>query len=385
MVSNAGRLEALVEEVWPVVTTVMRRRFRGASLSASDDRYENERARDCFQRAMEKLIAKFTRVIDGTDPPIRDVRGYAARVADNAATDEIRPPHWTRLTNRLRRTISASDAFTTWEDPERGHVAGFVGWQGRRASGSVPALRQAFRRLRADVALDVTWESFALGDWAHLLEQVFTIADGPLPMRDLTAFIADLLGIVVELQSLDAGEDTDEPQIFEPVERGLGPHALKSLRDELSRLWSCIRGLRREWRLAYLLNPPGAVEPTKPPPPGTKAAQGPGSKPRVSGRSTARGRIDVFVVHGIASYAEIGTALELTHEDYATLREALPRAAESRDEDSIFALWPHLPLSDRIVGQLLGGVHVPKMRSHAVRQLASCMTALSSGRQGTRE
>lgn len=350
-------LDRLVHEAQPVVLRVLRRRFHGVSLAATDDRRENERARDCFQRAMLDLIAKFTRVIDNVDPPIVDLQGYAARVAHNVATDEIRPPNWSRLSNRLRRVLSAHAAFATWENPELGRVAGFVGWRSGRPSGSVAALRESFGQLRSGAVLATEWDRLGLDDWTDVLEHIFDVADGPLPMGPLVGFLAELFDIAVDVPPSSEGDDgRGEP---EPPDPGPTPHEQMVLRGELAQLWSCIRGLRRDWRVAYLLNPPcvgGAGQPGA----------------RASGRGTARGEIEVLVAHAVASRADIIDALELSAGDHARLCEAL---AES---DVSAALWEHLPLSDRLVGDVLGktGMQVIALRKLAVRQLAGCMTGL---------
>lgn len=92
-------LDDLIAGAQTAVTRVLRRRLRGASLSRWDDRRENERALECYQQAMLELCARFSRVLEGSDPPILNVWDDAARVAHNVANDEIRPRTWSQISH----------------------------------------------------------------------------------------------------------------------------------------------------------------------------------------------------------------------------------------------------------------------------------------------
>jgi hypothetical protein len=373
-------LDDFEEQVRPIVARVLRRRFRGATLSPQDDRRENERARECSQQALMLLCARFSRALDGSAPPIIDVPGYAARVAHNVANEEIRPINWTKLSNRIRRVLSTDHRFATWEHPEWGTVAGYAGWRAQRTtSGSVPALREIIGALRGGAVAGTQWERFAPGDAAALLEQVFDTADGPLPMDRLVHFLAEVLGIVVEVQ-IDEDED-DEQGKDETVSRDARPDDIATVRNLLEDLWGCARLLRREWRLAFLMNLPSIGEPeekTK-----KKAAKAlsasAGTRPRTSGRGTSRGEIELFPAHGIASIAEIGEALDLAPGDYRQIWAALSHLSDSdtAESTSIYALWPHFPLQDKVIGRVLDktGQQVLDLRKLAIRELAGCMKA----------
>jgi hypothetical protein len=372
-------LDDFLEQVRPTVARVLRRRFRGASLSPQDDRRENERARDCNQQALMLLCARFGRALDGSAPPIVDVLGYAARVAHNVANEEIRPINWTKLSNRIRRVLSTDHRFATWEHPEWGTVTGYAGWRAQRITlGSVPALREIIGALRGGAVAGTQWERIAPGDTAALLEQVFDTADGPLPMDRLVHFLAEVLGIVVEVP-LDEDED-DEQRKGEVVSPDPRPDDMAKVRNQLETLWGCARLLRREWRLTLLMNLPSIGEPqAKKKETSTAPSASSGTRPRTSGRSTSRGEIDVFPANGIASIAEIGEALGLTPGDYQQLLGELPRAAgsETADSASIYALWPHFPLQDKVIGRVLDktGQQVLDLRKLAIKEVERCMKA----------
>jgi hypothetical protein len=368
-------VEEMVETAGPVVARVLRARFR-ASLSASDDSRDNERARDCFQQTMLELIEKFARVVDGDDPPILSVPNYAARAANNCANEVIRPPNWTALANRIRRAISKETSLDTWEHAELGIVAGFVGWRTRdQASGSVANVRAVSGDLRASAVLATRWDRLGWADWAALLEEVFNAAGGPLPVGSVIHLLAELLDVAVEVPwTDDAPESGDsDPAIWQGWVRLPGTDESAIVRQQLHFLWGCVRQLRREWRLAYLLNPPSVSEPQ----PQRRAGEV-GSRPRTSGRSTARGEIEVLPANGVASIEEIGNALELSAEDCRRIREALEasgRATGGADPMTIFDIWTHLPFPDSLIGRLLDrtGMQVLGLRKLALRELKGCM------------
>jgi hypothetical protein len=121
------------------------------SLRPSDDRRENERAVECYQQAMLELCAKFGRVIDRLDPPILNLPDYAARVAHNVANEQLRPPNWSRLSNRVRRVLSKDASLDVWDDADQGKVAlGLVvgGQAGGRSLSVERRARHALGELR---------------------------------------------------------------------------------------------------------------------------------------------------------------------------------------------------------------------------------------------
>jgi hypothetical protein len=367
-----------LEQVRPIVARVMRRRFRGASLSPHDDRRENERARDCNQQALMLLCARFSRTLDGSTPPIVDVPGYAARVAHNVANVEIRPVNWTRLSNRVRHVLSSDSRFGTWEHPEWGPVVGYAGWRTQRTVlGSIAAVREVIGELRGSAVAGTQWERQTPDDTAVLLEQVFDAADGPLPTGRLVHFLAEVLGIVLEVPLED---DEDESGGREQVSPDPGPDHTATVRNKLEDLWGCARLLRREWRLAFLMNLPSIGEPAeKKKTPANALSASSGTRPRTSGRGTSRGEIEVFPAHGIASIAAIGEALDLAPGDYRQIWAGLaqPLDSDTAESTSIYALWPHFPLQDKVIGRVLDktGQQVLDLRKLAIRELAGCMKA----------
>ena len=375
-------LEDMVEVSRPVVARVLRRRFPGVSLRPADDRRENERALDCYQQTMLELCAKFARVLDAIDPPILSLPDYAARVAHNAANEELRPPNWTRLANRVRRVISREIAFDVWDDPEHGRVAGYAGWRAQRqGAGSVADLRRAAGTLRSGAVLATHWENLGGGEWRALLEQIFDAAGGPLRLTAVVLFLAEILDVSTEVPWDDATADDDAGPALDPESTTPRPDDQAVVKERLMHLWTCARQLRREWRLALLLNPPSVAEPS-PAPAGT-GRDSAGTRPRTSGRGTARGELDVFPAHGVASIQEIGEALELSDADYRRIFDTLGSGGAPTDQEPtpLYRLWGLLPIPDTVIGQLVGktGMQVLALRRLAIRQVAGCMTDREEG------
>jgi hypothetical protein len=202
----------MVAAAMPIVERVVRKRFFGVSLSPRDDRYENERARDCVQQAMLDLIAKFNRVALAVDPPIDNVPQYAARTAHNTVNDVVRPRNWTRLKDCVFRVISKTPAFARWDDPELGKVCGYAGWRAQKQikpHASMVLLRQKSSELRAEAVLAIRWDNMGLTHWQTLLDKVFDIAGGPIEAATLINFLAELLEIGSEVPLGDLDYDDE--------------------------------------------------------------------------------------------------------------------------------------------------------------------------------
>lgn len=205
--------EQMLEAVTPIVERVVRHRFYGVSLSRSDTRYENERARDCVQQAMLDLWEKLSRVAADGEPPIGNLAGYAARVAHNAVNEVVRPVTWTRLKHRILRILSTSSAMAVWNDAELGRVSGYVGWRtkgGTVRPGSIPEIRRRAGEFHADAVLATHWENMKTTHWVALLERVFDTAQGPLGVNALVSVLAELLDIRtdVPLDEVDSGHES---------------------------------------------------------------------------------------------------------------------------------------------------------------------------------
>jgi DNA-directed RNA polymerase specialized sigma24 family protein len=364
MAESPPALDAMFEAAVPIVERVVRQRFR-VSLSRADDRAENERARDCVQDTLLQLGEKFQRVAGGVDPAIDDVANYAARVAHNTVNEQLRSsvPDRARLKNRLRHVLRTDSAFDTWEDRDGALLAGYSGWRLRQARTTVTPVVQS--ELRTGALLTTPWPHMKRTHWVALLTRVFDLTGGPLDLDDLLGCLGELLGVSTRLtESIDDDELHGGERDGRLADDTLTPEETAVQVEELRRLWACVRGLRREWLFAFLLNPPGL---------GDGRRRDSEAAPH---RGTLRGEIDVFPARGVASIAEIGDLLALTAEQCRALSSELGGSTQTAERPVPFHdIWRHLPLKDRVIGSLLGktGGQVIGLRVLAVRQLAGCL------------
>jgi DNA-directed RNA polymerase specialized sigma24 family protein len=365
MTDSRLELETLFAAAAPVVERVVRQRFR-VSLSRTDDRAENERARDCVQEALLQLAQKFRRVTEGVDAPIADVADYAARVAHNTINEQLRSsmPDRARLKNRLRHVLRLDPSFDTWDDHDDALLAGYSGWRLRLPRAAIPAAVPT--SLRTDALLATPWQRMKREHWTALLSRIFDLTGGPVGLDELIACLCELLGISTRpIESLDDGDPQAGEHDHRLVDETLTPEEVALQVEALRRLWSCIRGLRREWLFAFLMNPPGL---------GDGRRRDSDASPH---RGTLRGEIDVLPARGVASIAEIGELLALSADERRALVSELGGggAATGAEPAPFHEIWRHLPLKDRVIGSLLGktGVQVIGLRVQAVRQLAGCM------------
>jgi DNA-directed RNA polymerase specialized sigma24 family protein len=365
MAESHSAFEEMFVVATPIVQRVVRQRFR-VSLSRADDRAENERAMDCVQDALLQLAEKFRRVVEGEDAAIGNVADYAARVAHNVVNEQFRSsaPDRARLKNRLRHVLHVETAFDTWIDRDGTLLAGYSGWRLRQPRVAITLVAQS--DLQTSALLTTPWQHMKRAHWVALLTRVFDLAGGPLDLDELLGCLGELLGVSTRTEWIDdenlGGGDRDERL----ADDTLTPEEAAIQVEELRRLWACVRGLRREWLFAFLLNPPGLGD-------GRRRDSDAGPH-----RGTLRGEIDVFPANGVASIAEIGELLALTPEQCLALSTELGGGARPPDQPLPFhEIWRHLPLKDRVIGSLLGrtGLQVIGLRVLAVRQLAGCLGA----------
>jgi len=353
--------ERLLEEAAPVVRAILARKS-GMSLAPDDARRDNvdavELCQDVLARLWERLAGE-----GGTAPEVRDFKGYAATVAYNAWSDHLREkyPRRTSLKNRLRYFLGHQPAYALWQDAEGELLAGLPKWQlgARAATGErVATLREGRDRLPAGSVPRQPMERFAAADWDRLLAALFARLGGPVGLDDLVGIVAGLIDLEEErVDSLDEEPPEDSPARELADRVGVQPDHAVEVRRALARLWTAVRALKSDYRIAYLLNLPG-----------------PGK---------SRGDIDVFPLNGIASIGEIRAAVGLSDGQFRTLWGGLELAAADRGEVAAPAtpeaqfclLWKYLPLPDALIGRILGlePQQVINRRMLALRELARAL------------
>lgn len=369
--ATTAELDRRLAEVVPLVKAVLRRKS-GMSLAEDDARPDNldvvEICHDVLARVWERLRGRSAGETD-----VADIRGYAAAVTHNAWSDHLREkyPKRASLKNRLRYFLTHQPRYGVWETPDGELLGGLRRWQldGHAAAATgLAQIRTGMQKLPSGSIPPRASEHYAAEDWDRLLAALFAAVGGPVPLDDLVTAIAELAGVREDrVDSLDDASDDAHADELAADEQAT-PERIAEARSTLARLWQAILRLKPDYRCAYLLNIPG-----------------PGK---------SRGDIDVFVVQGIATVADIGAALQLDERQFAIAWTAIEldpadRAAlpSLRDADERFALlWKHLPLADAAIARLLGleRQQVINRRMLALRELARMLSAPAPGREGRR-
>jgi RNA polymerase sigma factor (sigma-70 family) len=348
----------LMEQVAHTVRATLRRKS-GLSLADDDARADNLDALDVYQDALVRVWERVGGVSAGA-ANVADLKAYAATVAHNLWSDYLRQryPRRASLKNRLRYFLSHVPDYALWEGPGQVLQCGRSAWR----YGTRPADPARIERL----GVDSSWvparakpmERFSADDWNIFVAAVFTRSGAPIPFDDLVSLSVQVLEVrETRRESIDAEEgDSAEPgQLVDQLVRA--PDTDLELSASIRRLWSAVKGLRSDYRCAYLLNIPG-----------------PGK---------SRADIEVFVELGVARVTEIGAVLGLSDAQYAIAWEALPLSPGDRSEvatlstpeEKFCVLWTHLPLADALIARLLGiqPQQVINRRTLAVRELARAL------------
>lgn len=268
-----GDIERLVVEARPVIEAILSRYRRGTLMVPED-------AEDVIATIQLRLVEKLRAVHAGDDEPIRNFQNYVATLTYNSASDFMRRqfPDRARLKNRVRYALTHDPRLAMWITGE-GYAAGFAEWSG--AAEALPAAP----RLAAP----------APGDTAEAIAAVLSAARRPV-----------LVDAIVD--SLAHGGPVPADALPDDLP-GLESDAAARLeeRDFVCALWGEIRQLRPHQRKALLLNL------------------------RYGGDLDV---LTVLMMSGIATAAELASALEMTQE-------------------ALLAIWKELPLEDARIAEML--------------------------------
>lgn len=364
------RVEAtdqLLEQLGPVVRAILMRKS-GMSLAATDTRHDNLDALDLMQEVMARL---WERIADDAGAQVADLTAYAATVTHNAWSDHLRRkyPLRTSLKNRLRYFLDHQRAYAVWSSADGETLAGRHGWQLRGLAPAAPervaALREGRQRLPRGSIAPKAMDRYTAADWNRLVAAMLDHFEVPVAVDDMVAVTVELLGLREDrFESLDDADDA-APSMAIADDAQHQPEAVAQTRSLLRQLWGAVLLLKPDYRRAYLLNLPG-----------------PGK---------VRADLEVFVMHAVASMADIETALGLAPDQYRQLLAALELQAgegfeleRCRTSRELFCLlWRHLPLPDGLIGQLLGlqPQQVINRRMLAMRELAR-LVAHRGGKPG---
>ncbi|HKV34791.1 MAG TPA: hypothetical protein VJP89_10730 [Pyrinomonadaceae bacterium] len=274
-------LQLISNHAEPVIKGVIRFKLR---LSSS----QRAEADDIYQEVILQLLAQLQRFRKLPDAhPIADVRGMAAVIAHRTCARWLRRqfPERHALKNRLHYLVTRQRGFALWQDAEGQFITGFAAWQEQK----LPTKRTP-EALATHVRPPKTSKELA-----DTVAAIFNHVRGPIEFDDLLSAVASLLGVSDQpIESLAEDDDaaasvakTTEPDQAWRVEK----------RMFLQRLWEELQQLPRNQRAALLLN---------------------------LKESSGVGCIELLPAMGIATFRQLASALEMSAETFAGLRNELP-------------------------------------------------------------
>lgn len=324
-------VDDLLNSVDSVLRNVVRQKLR-VTLRTNDFREQNLDGLDVLQDIRLKLIRKLSDPGEGEDSPIQEFTGYAATVAYRTCSDYLRSkyPLRTSLKNCLRRILDRTGEFAAWEGASGEMMCGYPGWTNpsfKTDAGKVMELRNDPYLLPREALPGGSADSMNLAAWKALLEGVFQFVGGPLPVDDLIAIVAPVVGME-DIPDLDDSEDVEEEgsDLATLSSRDPGPYSAWLTAERLKLYWGAVLRLLVWHRCAYLLN-------------------------------IRDGDLEALPFYGVASFEEIGDSLEFTDGHFQRLAKEVAVEEPAQDRGSIgrrfLFFWKYLPLEDNVIAVVL--------------------------------
>ena len=326
-------VEDLLNSVDSVIRSAVRQKLR-VTLRANDYREQNLDGLDALQDIRLKLIRKLSGE-DGEEngTEIQDFSAYAATVAYRTCSDYLRAkyPARTSLKNCLRRLLDKAEEFASWEGSTGELVCGYRGWTNPsfRTDAAKVAEVKGDPWLLPRAAIPQGGSSIMRWpDWKALLEGVFQHIGGPLPLDDLIAIVAPIVGMEDVPDAEGGGEEGDEDgyDLSALSSHEAGPHSVWMTCERLRLYWAAILKLLVWHRVAFLLN-------------------------------NREGDLEALPLYGVATLEQIGDALELTETQFANLARELAfteKPVAGKSSGSRFLLfWKYLPVEDNVIAAML--------------------------------
>ena len=324
-------VDDLLNSVDFVLRNVVRQKLR-VTLRTNDFREQNLDGLDVLQDIRLKLIRKLSGEDGEEDSSIQEFKAYAATVAYRTCSDYLRAryPLRTSLKNSLRRILDKADEFATWESASGELICGYPGWRSRSFktdAARVMELRNDPYHLPIEALPHGSADSMNWTAWKALLEGVFQYAGGPLPLDDLIAIVAPVVGME-DIQDLDDGEDSDEEShdLSGLSSRDPGPFSMWLTAERLKLYWAAVLRLLVWHRCAYLLN-------------------------------IRDGDLEALPLYGVATLEQIGDSLEFTDAHFARLSRELAAGEDDPTRSGcgrrFLFFWKYLPLEDNVIGVVL--------------------------------
>lgn len=269
---------------------------------------------------------------------IVNLRAYVASVTRNTCDEYLRQRYPLRrsLKDKVRHQLLSHTEFALWEDEEHNWLAGLSGWQ-NLVQETKNELRTSGGELRERLKMALQTVDVQRLRLHDLLTSIFGVAQAPLDLDQLTELIAGLWGIEDHAATpLDANMHV---ALDDRLGVDINPTIIIERRQSLQLLWREICQLPRRQRIALLLNLRN--------PHGINV-------------------ITLLPATGVATFEEIGQALEIP-------------AAEFEQ------LWAQLPLDDLHLAAYLGATRqqVINLRKTARGRLLKRMSMLEHAENKT--
>jgi hypothetical protein len=323
----------IVEHVEPLVKQIVGYKL-GVYFKHNDSRAESRDAEDVYGDAIVQLLARLGELKSHiAEEGIRNFRSYVAVTAYRACNLHLRRKYPQRysLKNKLRYFLTHQHGFALWQSDAEEWLAGFVLWQNQAPADD--SSNKPLHELRNDSQTFVT-ERLPRGasgaSLSQLLTAIFKWTAAPVELDVLVGIVADLWNIKDEAVQK---ENKDAKPLFENLpDKRLSIAKHFDHKVYLQSLWGEITQLSPRHATALLLN--------------LKDEQG-GSA------------IDLFLFTGIATFAQLASALD-------------------QSEEWLAEIWNHLPIDDEsIAGHLgLARQQVINLRKTARLRLARRMNEL---------
>ena len=303
--------QLLSEHAEPIIKAIIRGRMHLFHVGGGGRSQDSE---DVHSEVVVQLLARLHDFrVNPESNRIGNFRSYVAVITYNACHQYLRqkyPQRW-RLKNRLRYLLTHHASFALWEGTDKDWLCGLAAWRDRERRHPVRA--EQLQGVR-DHPQSLQRAGLATGDVRHagladLLNAIFTSVGAPVELDALVSVVADMQEIKDQIVFDHAPEEgvagaTAEERLPDPRE---SVATEVERRSYLQRLWAEIMQLPLPQRSALLLNLRDAQE----------------------------GVIALLPVAGIATIRQIGEAVAIPAEQFASL-------------------WNQLPLDDASIADRLG-------------------------------
>jgi hypothetical protein len=329
---ESSSIELLLKDVDSVIRNAVRQKLR-VTLRANDYREQNLDGLDVLQDIRLKLIRRLSAPEAAAEAAsIQQFTAYAATVAYRTCSDYLRAKYRVRtsLKNCLRRILDKAADYDAWEGGSGELVCGYVGWKNpsfHTNTAKIHELRSDPDRLPRECLPEGSADNMDWPEWKQLLDGVFQYVDGPMPLDDLIAIVAPIVGMEDVPDASQEGDGDDEDREFEVLaSQEPGPYSVWLTSERLKLYWAAVLKLLVWHRVAWLLN-------------------------------NREGDLEALPLYGVATLEQIGDALELTEKQLGTLGRELAAAEPPSQRLTLgrrfLFFWKHLPLEDNVIAAVL--------------------------------